>query len=222
MDKKKKVILVDDHQLFREGIAFMLAANADYEIVGQGSSGPDALRLSADLNPDVILLDLMMPGGNGLDVISALTRERPALGILAVSSSRSESIVRDALSKGARGYVCKDDPFAEIGRAIEAVSGGLRYVSPSIADTIYSSWLETPTGQSGDSSDPFAKLSEREQSVSRMICEGVRPKVIASRLGISRKTVDTYKRTAMHKLGITTDAELIRVGIALGIETGKR
>lgn len=211
-----KILVADDHALFREGISLLLTSKGGMRVAGEASSGPEVVVKAGELKPDVILLDLAMPGGNGIDSIPRLREGSPASRIIAVSSHTDELMIREVLEKGAAGYVCKDDAFSEVYTAILQVLEGRRYLSPRVADVIYSSYLEK-ADVPVDGKNPLLLLTDRERTILRLLCEGKYPKTIGLELGISRKTVDVHKRNMMIKLHTTTDAGLIKIGIESGI-----
>lgn len=211
-----KILIADDHALFREGISMLLTSRGGMSVVGEALSGPDAVVKAKELKPDVILLDLAMPQGNGIDSIPRIREHAPGVKIIAVSSFTDELMIREVLEKGAVGYVCKDDAFSEVYQAILQVLEGRRYLSPRVADVIYSSYLDK-RDIVVEGRNPLSLLTDRERTILRLLCEGKYPKTIGQELEISRKTVDVHKRNMMIKLHATTDAALIKIGIESGI-----
>ncbi len=208
-----KALLVDDHAIFREGLKLLLSRRADISVAGEASSGPEAVRLAAELRPDLVILDLAMPEGNGMDAVPRILEACPGARIICLSTLFDRQIVVELLERGIHGYALKSGSFAELGSAIDQVLSGHRYLSPEIADGIMEAFL-SPAGKAELGSEgAFGLLSERERAVLRLICEDKSPKEIAGELGISRKTVDVHKRNLMQKLGVGTDLALIKLAI---------
>ncbi|HUX42848.1 MAG TPA: response regulator transcription factor [Rectinemataceae bacterium] len=209
------ILLVDDHALFREGLRFLLESKTGFVVAGEASSGPEAVRLAAKTLPDFVLLDVAMPGGDGIDAIGNILQAAPRCRVIALSTLDDRRTVIDMLSAGAAGYVLKASAFKDLEEALAAVGTGHRYLSPGLADILID--LALTRGTNGDKdADPFAALSARERSVLRLICEDKPPKAIAQELGISRKTVDVHKRNIMAKLGVKSDLGLARFAIEGG------
>jgi DNA-binding NarL/FixJ family response regulator len=212
-----RAILVDDHALFREGLKLLLASRRDISIVGEASSGTEAVSLAEQLKPELAFLDLAMPEGNGVDAVPRLLAACPGIRLICLSTVSDQRIVVQLLEMGVQGFVLKSGSFAELGSAVDQVLAGHRYLSPAIADGIFDAYVTPRAEGEAASSDPLRLLSDRERSVLRLICEDRNPKEIASLLGVSRKTVDVHKRNLMLKLGVATDLALIRLAIKRGI-----
>jgi DNA-binding NarL/FixJ family response regulator len=215
-----RLLLVDDHLLFREGLKVLFESKGRFVVVGEASSGPEAVERAAEMRPDVVILDMAMPEGNGVDAISGIEAACPGSRVVVLSTFDEVRIVLEALESGARGYVLKSGAFAELDAAIDQVLSGHRYLSPSLNDEILSAYLVTRDSDSSGPIDPLRNISGKERVILRMLCEEKPPKTIAAELGISRKTVDSHKRNLMAKLGVDNDLALYKLALSVGILPG--
>jgi DNA-binding NarL/FixJ family response regulator len=206
-----RVFLADDHPVVLAGIKALLTADPALEIIGEARDGQTALRTATELKPDVLVLDLSMPGLNGMDVIRQLLAECPGCKVLALTVHEDRSYVRKLLEFGAVGYVLKRSAAEDLLRAIHAVAAGGIYLDPAIAGQVIEG---TAKRQQDDSQGRGADLSEREVEVLRLTALGHSNKAIAAVLRVGVKSVETYKARAMDKLGFHSRVEL--VGYALG------
>lgn len=204
-----KIMLVDDHELVRTGVRRLLEDNPDLEIVGEACNGEEAISLVKELKPDVVLLDLNMPGIGGLETTKKLKHLSPNVRIIIVTMVDDTMFPQRLLKAGASGYLTKGAKASEIMRAIRDVMVNKRYISPELA-------LKMATAVDDDKS-PFDELSERELQVLMMLMAGQRATEISNRLFISPKTVSTYRSRLHDKLGVKTDIELTRLAIEHGI-----
>ena len=207
-----KIMLVDDHELVRTGVRRLLEDNPDLKIVGEACSGEEAISLVKDLKPDVILMDLNMPGIGGLETTRKIKHFTPEVRIIIVTMVDDTMYPQRLLKAGASGYLTKGAKSEEIMRAIRDVMVNKRYISPDLA-------MKMATSVDDDKS-PFDELSERELQVLMMLMEGQRVSDISSKLFISPKTVSTYRSRLHEKLGVKTDIELTRMAIEHGIISG--
>jgi DNA-binding NarL/FixJ family response regulator len=205
-----RILIADDHHLVREGIRQVLQAGDDFDVVGQASDGAEALRLAESLGPDVLVLDVSMPGQSGLEVTSALRSRAPGVRVLMLSVHDHPQYVIEAVRAGARGYLRKDTEPAELRRAIRAVARGESFFSPSVARHL-SAAIQGDTAPGA--ADRLAGLTPREREVLRGIAEGSTNKEIAAALGLSSRTVESYRESLMRKLGLYTVAELTRLAL---------
>jgi DNA-binding NarL/FixJ family response regulator len=206
-----RVFLADDHPVVLAGIKALLTADPALEIVGEARDGQAALRTAIEVKPDVLVLDLSMPGLNGMDVIRQLLAECPGCKVLVLTVHEDRSYVRKLLEFGAVGYVLKRSAAEDLLRAIHAVAAGGIYLDPAIAGQVIEG---TAKRQQDDSQGRGADLSEREVEVLRLTALGHSNKAIAAVLRVGVKSVETYKARAMDKLGFHSRVEL--VGYALG------
>ncbi len=207
-----KIMLVDDHDLVRTGVRRLLEDNPDLEIVGEACSGEEAVNLVRELNPDIVLMDLNMPGIGGLEATKKLKHLVPQVRIIIVTMVDDTMFPQRLLKAGASGYLTKGAKTEEIMRAIRDVMVNKRYISPDLA-------LRMATDVD-DNKSPFAGLSERELQVLMMLMEGQRVSEISNSLFLSPKTISTYRARLHEKLGVKTDIELTRLAIEHGIISG--
>jgi DNA-binding NarL/FixJ family response regulator len=210
-----RVLLVDDHAVLRVGLRALLATTPDVTVVGDGSNGVEAVELAKRLAPDVVVLDLDMPGGDGATATRALCAlERPPK-VLILSMHAEEEQLIPLLEGGATGYLSKEAAGRELVAAIRVVASGDIYVRPHVARLLAGSLHRraAPDGRRR----AFESLSAREQSVVRLMAEGYSGVEIGQQLGISPKTVDTYKQRIEEKLGITHRTEYVRLALALDL-----
>ena len=207
-----KIMLVDDHDLVRTGVRRLLEDNPDLEIVGEACSGEEAISLVRELNPDVVLMDLNMPGIGGLEATKKIKHLSPQVRIIIVTMVDDTMFPQRLLKAGASGYLTKGAKTEEIMRAIRDVMVNKRYVSPDLA-------LRMATAVD-DNKSPFAGLSERELQVLMMLMEGQRVSEISNSLFLSPKTISTYRARLHEKVGVKTDIELTRLAIEHGIISG--
>lgn len=206
-----RILLADDHDLVRTGIRRMLADIDDMAVVGEAVSGEEAVRLCRELGPQVILMDVKMPGIGGLEATRKIVRQFPEIRIIAVSACDDDLFPSRLLQAGASGFVAKGAPFDEVVRAIRKVIAGHRYLSAAVAEQMALRKLD------GGDESPFATLSERELQISLMVVNAERVQDIADQLHVSPKTVNSYRYRVFEKLGINSDVELTRLAIKHGM-----
>lgn len=214
-DVPVRVLLVDDHAMLRAGIRSLLSATPDIHVIGEASNGVEALRQVARMSPEVVVMDLDMPGGNGLDATRELAAIPGAPRVLILSVHEEEDYLLPLLEAGAAGYLAKDASEAELVEAIRVVAAGDVYVRPRVARMLAVSCRRR--ARPDEQQRRFALLSHREQSVVRMIAEGYNGPEIGTRLGISTKTVDTYKHRIEEKLGVVHRTDYVRFAVGLGL-----
>jgi two-component system, NarL family, response regulator NreC len=206
-----RVLIVDDHAVVRTGIRLLLAAEADIEPVGEAGSRREAIFEARSTNPDVILLDVVMPDGSGLESIPQLLHEVPGAKILVLSMQDDPRYVREAFANGASGYVLKEAADVEVVSAVREVARGGRYVHPELGARLITA--DADAARRADE-DP---LSDREREVLRLLAYGHTNQEIAKQLFISVRTAETHRAHIMQKLRLTTRAELVRYAIAQGL-----
>lgn len=203
-----RVLIVDDHQVVREGLRAVLAANPRLRVIGEAVDGGDACAKSAALRPDVVIMDLSMPGMNGADATRRLLAARPETLVVVLSAHEEPPFVRDLFDAGARGYVLKRGVVKCLLRAIDVVTAGRIFLDPTLADRSATAPTDTGT-QSQD-------LSARETEIASLTASGYTNVEIGAALKISVKTVETHKMHLMLKLGLKTRAQLVRYAIYRG------
>ncbi|WP_343597447.1 response regulator [Acinetobacter sp.] len=205
------VLVVDDHELVRTGICRMLADHADLNVIGQAESGEEALTLARVHHPNIVLLDVNMPGIGGVETTRRLLQVVPDTRVIAVSGLAEEPYPSLLLKAGAKGYITKGAPIEEMVRAINKVMQGGKYFSADIAEQLASSYL-SETQQS-----PFDLLSEREMQVAMMVVNCHSAQAIADKLFVSVKTVNTYRYRIFEKLEIDSDVKLTHLAMRYGL-----
>lgn len=209
-----RVVLADDHPVVLAGIKALLNANPEIELAGEATNGGEALPMIRALAPDVAILDVSMPGLNGLELTERVANECPATSILVLTVHEDAAYVQPLLQAGARGYLLKRSAADDLLRAVRAVAIGGVYLDPSIAGHALAD-PSTVIGRSG-SDEAGEALSPRETEVLRLLAQGFSNKEIARRIDLSVKSVETYKARAAEKLGLRTRAEIIRYGASHG------
>ena len=205
------VLVADDHALVRTGIVHILNDQSDIRVVAEAASGEEAIPLVRQYDPDVVLMDVNMPGMGGMEATSKLLRLYPLLRIIALTVHVSDPYPARLLKAGAMGYITKGCPAQEMVEAIRVVGGGERYVSADVAQGLALSLLP------GNDSSPFEKLSRREMQVMLMVTRGKSIQEISDTLCLSPKTVSTYRHRLYDKLGVDNDVELTHLSIRHGI-----
>ncbi len=211
---KIRLLLADDHKLFRDGLRSMLQAHKTLEIVGEASDGPSAVKLAIELRPDIVFMDVSMPDLNGIEATRKIVAEQPAIKIIMLSMHSDRRYITEALRSGARGYLLKDSAFDEVLSAIRDCMNGKIYLSTRIADIVINDYVSL--ARSADSS-AFAILSAREREVLQLLAEGKSTKEIASQLNVSSKTVESHRKQLMDKLDMHSVAELTKYAIREGL-----
>ncbi|AZZ45485.1 two-component system response regulator UvrY [Pseudomonas sp. Choline-3u-10] len=207
-----RVLVVDDHDLVRTGISRMLADIDGLQVVGQAESGEVAIKKSRDLKPDVVLMDVKMPGIGGLEATRKLLRSNPDLKVIAVTICEEDPFPTRLLQAGAAGYLTKGAALDEMIQAIRMVFAGQRYISPQIAQQ-----LALKSFQPKVNGSPFDLLSEREIQIALMIANCQKVQAISDKLCLSPKTVNTYRYRIYEKLSITSDVELALLAVRHGM-----
>lgn len=207
-----RVLVVDDHDLVRTGISRMLADISGLQVIGQADSGEDAIRKARELKPDVVLMDVKMPGIGGLEATRKLLRSYPDLKVIAVTICEEDPFPTRLLQAGAAGYLTKGAALEEMVQAIRMVFGGQRYISPQIAQQ-----LALKSFQPQLSESPFDLLSEREIQIALMIANCQKVQSISDKLCLSPKTLNTYRYRIFEKLSITSDVELALLAVRHGM-----
>ncbi len=210
-----RVLVADDHAVVREGIRHVLSGAAGFEVVAEVTDGSDVLRLTGEHRPHVIVLDITMPGASGLELLPMLRTQHPEIRVLILSMHDHPQYVTEAVRAGADGYVLKDARPAEVREAVRAVYRGDSFFSPAVAKQLGEGLRQEATRE--EQQGRLAELTPREREVLRRVAEGRTNKEIASELGISHRTVESYRENLMRKLGIRTIAGLTRFAMEMGV-----
>ena len=205
------VLLVDDHKLIRTGIKLILDQTADIRVLGEASSGEEAVDRARALKPQIILMDVSMPGIGGLEATRKLAMSLPETRIIVLSAQTAEPFPMKLMEAGASGYITKDSAEDEIVTAIRRVHAGERYISAEIARSLALQAVNRSAGS------PFDQLSQREMQVMIMATKGHSVQEISDKLHLSPKTVSTYRSRLFEKLGVSNDVELTRLALRYGV-----
>jgi len=211
--EKIRVILAEDHETVREGLKLIIDAQPDMKTVGEAGNGNTVIGLAQELKPDIVVMDISMPGLNGSKAAKKIAETCPDVGIVALTRHKESGYVQDLLRAGAAGYVLKQSSPDELLRAIRAVVSGKSYLDPSITSTVVSDYSgrQLPHEARGQ-----ATLTDREQEVLQLIASGYSNKEIASQLNISVKTVEAHKANSMRKLDLTSRMEIVNYALLRG------
>ncbi len=200
-----RVILVDDHEMVRRGLAVFLQAFDDLQLIGEAANGVEALRLCAELQPDVVLMDLVMPEMDGIDTTRAIRQQFPDTQVIALTSFKEDAMVGKALQAGAVGYLFKDVSIDELANAIRAAKAGRPTLAPAAAQALIKAATQPlPLGHD---------LTPRERDVLALLVEGLNNPEIAERLSVSRSTVKTHVSNILAKLGVTSRVEAVTLAL---------
>jgi DNA-binding NarL/FixJ family response regulator len=208
-----RVLVADDHDLVRAGIRALLQRIPGVEVVGEAGDGREALRLVRECKPDVVLMDIMMPGLNGLEAMSRIVREHPAVRVLMVSMNSAQEFVLCAVRAGASGYLLKTAQIADLEQALDAVARGQTYLSPAVSGHLIDDYRRRQEGEPG----PLERLTPRQREVLQLVAEGHSSKAIAKLLRLSVKTVELHRSQLMNALDIHDVAGLTRFAIRTGL-----
>lgn len=198
-----RILVADDHPIVRSGITSVLASQRDFSVVGEAANGDEAVRMAAELEPDLVLMDLRMPVRNGVDATAAITGAHPRIRVVVLTTYASDGEVIRAIEAGAVGYLLKDVPHEELFRALRAVARGERYLAAAATERLMSRWQKPAR----------AALTEREVDVLRCVARGAANKEIAASLGIAEPTVKAHLVHIFEKLGVENRTAAVRVGL---------
>lgn len=213
--EKIKIIIADDHTIFRQGLRMLLAQEDDMEVVGEAADGIEALELAKKHNPDIILLDIAMPTMDGVQVAAKIKKHLPRIKIIVLTSYSDDQFLYEFLKLGVSGFVLKDSASQELIYSIRKSHEGMVFFDPSVSKKV----MEKFTQVSGGKSDfvNYGKLSDREKEVLRLVAEGCATKEVAEKLYISPKTVENHRANIMKKLNIRDRTGLTKYALRLGL-----
>jgi len=208
------ILLADDHHVVRLGLRALLDAEPDFDVIGEATDGLETSRMVETLKPEVLIVDLMMPGLNGLEVTRQVSRRASQTRIIILSMHANEAYVLEALRNGASAYVLKDSRADDLVYAVREVMQGRRYLSPPLSERAINSYIQ----QANESTlDPYETLTNREREVLNLAAQGCNATEIAQKLSISGRTAETHRANLMRKLDLHTQTDLIRYALRRGI-----
>lgn len=215
MNEKYRILIAEDHTLMRVGLRALLAQETDFEIAGEASNGRDAMRLIPTFSPHVMLMDLTMPGSNGIEAIAEIKRRYPQIKILVLTLHKADEYVHESLRAGADGYILKDATHDELKVALRSVLNGKTYLSPDISNRVVSGYL---SGNGGNGTlSTWDTVTHRERQVLKLVAEGRPNKSIAQYLSLSVKTVEKHRSNLMRKLDLHNASMLTAFAIEKGL-----
>jgi len=212
--KTIQIVLVDDHDVVREGLRSLIRTQADFKLVAESEDGADAIRKITSLRPDVVVLDLMLRGVQGLEVLRQVRKDVPRTHVVVLSMHSDLGYVVEALRNGADGFVLKASQSSEVVHAIREAMAGRRYLSPPLSDEEVDNYARQ---MGGGRLDPYDTLTTREREVCQLAAQGYTNNEIADQLCIGRRTVETHRSSMMHKLNLRNPAELVQFAMRRGL-----
>jgi two-component system response regulator NreC len=212
---KTRIVIADDHSIVREGVRMILASERDLEVVGEASSGEQALELIETLKPDVVVMDISMPGIGGIEATEKIKQRHPGINVLALTMHEDENYVFRLLRAGASGYVLKRAAATDLVTAVRATSRGEAFLYPSVARNVIADYLRRV--EAGEEKERYDGLTVREREILTLIAQGSSNQEIAKQLYISIKTVQTHRAHILEKLGLHDRTELVRYAIRKGL-----
>jgi DNA-binding NarL/FixJ family response regulator len=210
-----RIALVDDNSLFRLGLCALISSNDDFEVVSDVRTGKEAIQACLNTNPDLVLIDIVLAGSSGLEVVAQIKRRQPRVRVVMLTTFRTEDYVREAFRAGADGYVLKDASIDELLMAMRCVAKGKNYLSPDVSAHVVNSFLNPQSN--GAKSSRLETLTRRERSILQLVAEGRTNRTTAEFLNLSPKTVEKHRANLMHKLGLRSAVELTLVALELGL-----
>ena len=216
MSDRLRVLVADDHPLFREGVVHSLSTEDDMEVVAEAASGPEAVELAAELAPDLVVMDLAMPKGGGIEATRRIAGSSPACAILILTVSEDPDDLLEVLKAGARGYVLKGVAAQGLVHAVRAVTNGEVYVTPALASSILHEMTQEET------LDPFDQLTAREQEILQLVAEGRTNREIGDELYLAEKTVKHYMTNVLQKLHVRSRVEAALIAQRRELESAPR
>jgi len=212
-----KIFIADDHAIVRDGIRLLLEEEADMKVIGEAGNGREAVTKTRKLCPDVVVMDIEMPGLNGIEAIEKIHENCDSSKVIILSMHSSSEYIRRALKSGARGYILKESAGKELVRSIRSVSSGRRYLSREITEKLIDTYIDLDQYAFAERISPLEKISSREREILQLVVEGKSSAEIADIIYISKKTVETYRSRMMQKLEISNIPNLVKFAIRHGL-----
>ncbi|QGY39790.1 response regulator [Pseudodesulfovibrio cashew] len=212
-----ELMIVDDHPLFREGLKTIVNRNRNYSVVAEAGNGKDGVALARELRPDIMLVDISMPGKNGIQVIRDLRQFLPETRFIIISMHSEADYIVEAFRAGATGYMIKESAAENLIKGLDTVARGEMFLDSALSQEVVFKLLQAKDDAGESRKDPYSTLTPREQEVMRMLAEGLTSKEVAAQLFISPKTVENHRTNLMKKLGLHSTVELIRYSARLGL-----
>ena len=217
MGEEQTILIVDDHPFFREGLKSLLARSSKYRIVGEAGNGEEAFRKAKELNPDLIIMDISLPDGSGIDVSQEIRELLSDTKIVILSMHLKIDYIVKAFRSGAIGYITKDSATETLLECLETVSKGEYYMDPSLSHAVVEGLVKTREQETEVTGTGYSALTPREQEILRWLAEGLSAKEIADKLFISQKTVENHRANIMNKLDLHSTVELVRYAAKYGL-----
>jgi DNA-binding NarL/FixJ family response regulator len=212
-----RILLADDHNVIRFGLRHLLERRKGWKVCGEVSNGREAVEMAATLTPDIVIVDLSMPGLNGLETTRQIVQKVPGTAVLIYTMDESEQVVHDVLSAGAKGILRKSEARSLIVQAVETVAQGKPFFTSRVAETVLEAYLAQRAKQPEGEAPTHEVLTARERQVMQLLAEGKSNKEVASILDISTRTAEAHRADIMHKLGLKSLSELVRYAIRNGL-----
>ncbi len=213
----KTILIVDDHPLFREGLKSLISRNTTFEVVGEAGNGREGLRMSKELKPDLVIVDISLPDRSGIDLTRNIRNLLSKTRVMIVSMHSKIDYISEAFRAGATGYVMKESAADRLVQGLKAVSKGEYFLDSSLSHKVVKQLVESPEKGANIKDAGYVSLTPREQQVMRLLAEGLSPKEIAERLFISAKTVENHRTNITRKLDLHSTMELVRYAARLGL-----